>query len=117
MPIVQIAGGGFQDSEGNLLAFGKLVLRLSSPATDPTGTIQICNDLEFSVPLDADGNIVTSPVQHSAWPNDIILPAGTYYMAKVYNASGELSWGPNAVFIESEPSPFFVNDWVPSNPS
>lgn len=108
-----ITGGGFQDSAGNVIASGRLTLRLSAPATDPTSTIQICNDFECGYDLDANGNVVSGS---AAWPNDQILPSGTYYMATVYSETGELAWGPNAVYILSTPSPFVISSWVPSNP-
>lgn len=112
----QLSGGGLQDSAGNIIANGRMVFRLSAPATDSTGTIQICNDYEFEAPLDQNGNITGGDLSTFAWPNDQIIPDGTYYMVKVYAEDGELAWGPNAVFILSSPEPFNVSAWVPSNP-
>ena len=113
MAATQLTGGGFQDSAGNPIANGRLFLRLSAPAMDSTGTIQICNDYECSYALDDTGNLVTGA---EAWPNDQLTPSTTYYMARVESSAGELAWGPNAVYILSTPSPFVISVWAPGNP-
>lgn len=108
----QIIGGGFQDSEGNLLANGYLQLQLNQDETVNTSTL-ICSGLVITVPLDVNGNIVTSPA-YSFWPNDLISPSGSFYTVTAFTQSGERVWGPNSQQILSSPSPFDVGAWVPN---
>ncbi len=65
------------------------------------------------IDLDNTGNVVASPAQ-SVWPNDQLLPSGTFYNVSGFSAQGALVWGPNAQQVPSTPSPFNVGTWVPS---
>ena len=107
----QLTGGSFQDVLGNLLANGYLLMELSQDAQTNTG-IQIAAGTIVKIPLDASGNIVTSPA-YSVWPNDVLSPANTFYNVSAYKANGQLVWGPNAQQVFSTPSPFNVGVWVP----
>jgi hypothetical protein len=109
-----LVGGGWQDSAGNPLSNGNLFLRLSGPATDLTGKILLSPDVDIEYPLDSNGDISTDP-QQSIWPNDQMLPfpsgslrSSTFYMCRVNSSTGELSWGPNAVSINSSQALLFV---------
>lgn len=116
MALLQLEGGGFQDVESNPLANGFLFLQLSGPATDSTGTIQICNDWVLEVPLDANGNIFGGDLSTFVWANDQMVPNTTFYLAWVESSTGQLSWGPNAVTITGS-SPFNLGNWVPAIPA
>lgn len=108
---VQITGGSFQDPRGAPLASGYLLFKLSQDA-QVNGSEEVSSGETLKVPLDANGNIVTSPIQ-SLWPNDVLLPANTFYMVSAYTAQGQLVWGPNAQTVLSTPSPYNVGAWVP----
>jgi hypothetical protein len=109
----QIVGGGFQNAIGAPLANGYILFELSQDAQVNT-TTQIAAGFTVNIPLDASGNVVTSPVQ-SVWPNDVLSPAGTFYNVSVYSANGQLVWGPNAQQVLSTPSPFVIGTWVPAS--
>lgn len=121
-----IEGGGFQDSGGNFLSGGQLRLQLSQDSwADDTFTTLICavgnDNQDFFVKyiLDSSGNV---PSGSKAWPNDTILDIwtelpDTYYIASVYTESGQLAWGPNAVYIKSTPTPYNIGtEWGLTNP-
>lgn len=118
MAFNQITGGGFQDSEGNLLAEGYVILQLNHDAfTDYTFATLVCAGQEIHYALDSSGNL-----NGNAWPNDQLvdvwtLDTDTYYMAKAFTADGQLAWGPNAIYILSTPSPFVITSVAPPNPA
>jgi hypothetical protein len=122
-----ITGGGFQDSGGNPLNGGQLRLQLSQDAwADNTFETLICGvgndnqDFYVAYVLDSSGNV---PSGSKAWPNDTILniwnnTSDTYYIASAYTESGQLAWGPNAVYILSTPSPYDIGtEWNLTNPA
>jgi hypothetical protein len=106
----QIIGGGFIDSLGNPLANGYLILSLSQDGI-VNGTTQVCAGREIVVPLDSNGNVVTSPPYY-LWPNDVITPSGTFYVVSAYTSKGQLVWGPNAQTVLKTPSPFDTTAWI-----
>lgn len=120
MAVNQITGGAFQDSEGNPLDAGTLVLTLNRDAyTDSTLTVLICAGQTLEIPLDANGNIDGTV---KVWPNDQLLDVwnlttDTYYTAKAVTADGQLAWGPNVIYILSTPSPFVITGIAPMNPA
>jgi hypothetical protein len=111
--INQISGGSFQDNEGNPLANGYLLLELSQDCIVNTTTL-VCSNFTVKVPLDVNGNVVTSP-SYSVWPNDVLTPSGTFYFISAYTANGELVWGPNCNQILSSPSPFVLGALIPGD--
>jgi len=108
----QIIGGAFQDIEGNPLANGYLLFELSQDGTANTSTL-VCAGRVIRVPLDANGNIKTSPT-YSLWPNDVLTPSNSFYAVTAYTSSGVKVWGPNVQQVLSSPSPFNVGAWVPN---
>ena len=109
---VQIIGGAFQDSEGNVLVNGYLKLHLSQDAS-VSGVGNICSGVEITIQLDASGNAVASPPQY-IWGNDNLLPINTYYRVTGYTASGQPAWGPNNQQIEGSGT-FDLGTWVPNS--
>ncbi len=107
----QISGGAFQDNEGNPLVNGYLLFQLNHDETVNTNT-QVCAGRIIKIPLDSSGNVVVSP-SYSLWPNDVILPAGSFYFVSAYTASGQLVWGPSAQSVLSSPTPFDTGTWIP----
>lgn len=101
-----LVGGGFQDSAGNALAFGRMTAQLSHvayPTASPTQ--MVCSGFVCDYPLDVSGNITITPPQ-LIWPNDLLTDIwngleDTYYMLTVYSATGQRAWGPNAIFVTS----------------
>jgi hypothetical protein len=120
MATVVITGGGFQDSEGNLLDAGTVHFQLSADATDSeTNTQQICAGQRIKYPLDSGGNV---PTGATLWPNDLLNNnvtgiADTFYWMSAEDENGQLVYGPNAVQILSSPSPFSLNNLIPGNPA
>jgi hypothetical protein len=112
---VQLSGGAFQDSNGAIIANGYLLFELSQDAQVNT-TEQICAGYKVKVLLDSNGNIQASPAQYM-WPNDVLTPAGTFYLVSGYTAQGQLVWGPNAQQVFSTPSPYNVGLWTPNTVS
>lgn len=123
--LVQLIGGAFQDTLQNPIAFGTLVLTLSQTDNQP-GYIysnlspftvsEVCQGLTFKIPLDSNGNVITSPA-YSVFANDVLSPHLSYYMATVYDARGQRVWGPNPQQINVTLSPFVgtfdLGTWVP----
>lgn len=109
MAKVQITGGNFQDSEGNLLANGYLELELNQD--ESVGTSLIAAGLIVTVPLDSNGNVLGTV---SVWPNDQLSPGNSYYTVTGYSTSGQLAWGPNQQQILSSPSPYNIGAWIPN---
>jgi len=109
---VQLIGGNFQDSEGNVLSNGQLKFRLSQDAS-VSGVGNICSGVEITIPLDADGNVVTSPAQY-LWGNDSLLPINTYYRVTGYTFAGQPAWGPNNQQVEGSGT-FDLGTWVPNS--
>jgi hypothetical protein len=115
---VNISGGSFQDSEGNLLSGGYLTFELNQEGVVNTSTV-VCAGRVITVPLDSFGNVFyTSIPPHTGntfmWANDE-LPAGSFYMVSAFTASGIRVWGPNPQRILSTPAPFDLGAWVPGS--
>lgn len=108
---VQIIGGAFQDSEGNVLDSGWLTMELNQDEQAPS-TGQVASGIELRVPLDEDGNIQTSPAIE-VWPNDVLIPTGSYYIVNGFTSRGQHAWGPFYGQVLSTPDPFDVTAWVP----
>lgn len=109
---VQLIGGAFQDSEGNLLALGYLIFKLNQDA-NISGVGNIASGIEIKITLDADGNVVTSPAQ-SIWGNNQMLPANAYYRVTGYTAAGQPAWGPNNQQVNGSGGTFDVGTWIPN---
>lgn len=111
----QIVGGGFQDFEGNPLAAGWLVLEMSHDEQANSLT-QIVAGLRIKIQLDTNGNIPTTPALN-VWPNDVLLPAGSFYTVEAFRSDGTRAWrAPQYWTILSSPSPFNVGTLIPTNP-
>lgn len=110
---VQLTGGSFQDSEGNLLASGYLLMKLNQDET-VVGSGQVCSGIEIKILLDANGVVVASPAQ-SIWGNDQMVPVNSYYRVSGYTASGQLAWGPNNQQVIGNGGTFDVGTWVPNS--
>lgn len=109
--VVQLSGGEFQDANGDVLANGYLLFRLSQDAV-ANSSEQICSNIDIKILLDDDGNVQSDPAQY-LWPNDVLSPSGTFYMVSGYTAAGQRVWGPNAQQVFSTPSPYDIGAWVP----
>jgi hypothetical protein len=109
---VQLTGGHFQDSEGNLLEDGYLLMKLNQDEL-VTDVGQVCSGIEITIQLDASGDVVTSPAQ-SVWGNDQMSPINSYYRVKGYKANGQLAWGPNNQQVIGDGGTFDVGTWTPN---
>lgn len=103
-----LTGGAFQDSEGNLLANGKLKFELNQDSV-VNGTTQVCSGIAVIVTLDANGNVNTG---QAIWGNDVLVPVNSFYRVTGYSAKGQISWGPNNQQVIG--STFDLGTWVPN---
>lgn len=106
---VQLTGGAFQDSEGNLLALGYLTMRLSQDSS--VGTSQICSGIEITIQLNSSGSVVASQF---VWGNDQLSPANSFYTVTGFTAAGQPAWGPNNQQVVGDGGTFDVGTWVPN---
>lgn len=102
-----LTGGGFQDSEGNVLANGSLTFVLSQDAS--VGGVNVCSGVEITFDLDANGNIVSGS---QIWGNDVLSPVNTFYQVTGYTANGQRAWGPNNQQVIG--TSFNLGTWVPN---
>jgi hypothetical protein len=114
---VQLTGGGFQDSEGNLLADGYLEFVLSQDSS-VTGVGNICAGITITIQLDSDGNAASSASSPAAadqylWGNDVLNTPNTFYKVTGFTAEGQPAWGPNNQQVYGS-SPFDLGTWVPN---
>lgn len=109
---VELTGGNFQDSEGNLLANGTLVMRLSQDANIP-GTAQVCAGIDITIKLNSSGSVDTSTPQ-LVWANDQMSPVNTFYRVTGFKSNGQPAWGPNNQQVTGSGGTFDVGTWVPN---
>lgn len=87
-----------EDSSGDLL--------LETGGIDTTGGAQILAGIAVRINLDMLGSIADTS---SVWPNDFLIPAGSYYLVTAYKWDGTKAWkNPQQWIILSNPSPFNV---------
>lgn len=113
---VQIIGGSFQDSEGNLLANGQLKMTLNQDEA-ALNIGQVASGITVTVPLDGNGDAQGTQIGDTPvfiWPNDVLTPVNSFYRVSGYSASGQLAWGPNYQQVLSSPSPFNLDAWIPN---
>ena len=108
--MVQLTGGHFQDSQGNLLSDGYLKMVLNND--ESVNDFQICAGITITVPLDAFGDVVSSPGIF-VWGNDVMLPINSYYTVTGYTSEGQIAFGPNNQQIEGTGT-FDLGTWVPN---
>ena len=92
-----IAGGGWQDAEGNALSLGSVQVYLQQDVE--VGGVQLCAGIKSSLSLDSSGNVAGSPT----------LWGPVTYQATAYSANGEQAWKgtisvPNAAFFSLTPA-------------
>lgn len=125
IPIVYLSGGSFTDINGDVLANGYLLFKLSEDATyyearfEPPTTLGIAADYEVKILLDDTGNVpFTFPtVLSPLFANDSLTPPNTYYKVRAFSSNGQLVWGPNAQQLLGDTGgpdiPFDLNSWIP----
>ena len=85
MPQILIEGGNFQLPNGTPLAYGYVTFRLNTDAKAEDS--QISSGRIVTFPLDENGDL-----SGYIWPNDIMVPNDTVYIAKAYTSIGQLAW-------------------------
>jgi hypothetical protein len=106
---VELTGGAFQDSEGNVLANGYLIFRLSIDGS-VSGVGNICSGITIKITLDANGNAVAGQY---IWGNDNINPMPNFYTVEGYASNGQPAWGPNNQQVTGSGT-FDLGTWVPN---
>jgi hypothetical protein len=81
----------FQTPDGNAVANGTVIVRLSQ---DGTGESHQVEHKFTAIPLDSSGNVTASP---TVIPNSELAPTGTYYVYSVFSEKGQLIAGPNMI--------------------
>jgi hypothetical protein len=115
-PNLQLKGGNFQDSEGNVLNLGYLLFELSHDENYSVGPSQIVAGLKIRVLLDANGNIPLSPATF-VYSNDVLTPANSFYTVRAFKADGTKAWSSSQIWIlAATPNPLDVGTIVPTNP-
>lgn len=109
---VQLTGGVFQDAEGNVLANGYLMMKLSQD-TSVTGVGNVCSGIEIKITLNSSGSVDTATPQY-VWANDQMVPVNTFYRVTGYTAQGQPAWGPNNQQVLGSGGTFDVGLWVPN---
>lgn len=103
---VTIQNGQFQDAAGTAIT-GTLNLQLSQDAVvTGTGTVA---PVTVSIVVTA-GQAVATPI----WGNDNLTPSGTVYVARLFDTSGALVWGPENWSITGA-GPIEINTLTPSS--
>lgn len=118
----QLIGGSFQDSEGNVLANGYLLMHLSQDE-NISGVGNICSGIEIKIILDSDGNVASSTSTPTApdqlvWANDIMEPVNAYYRVTGYTAKGQPAFGTNNQQVISGGTgggTFNTDTWIPNS--
>lgn len=120
MPVakVQLIGGAFQDSEGNVLANGYLKMKLSQDSQ--VNDSEICSGIEITIQLDSNGNVASSSSTPPAsnqfvWGNDQLSPTNSFYRVTGYKSNGQPAWGPNNQQVTGNGGTFDVGTWVPNS--
>ena len=106
---VQLTGGQFQDSEGNLLSGGYLTFKLSQD--ENVNDSQICAGIKVTVNLDGYGAVIGGQY---IWGNDQLSPINSYYKVTGYKANGQMAWGSNNQQVLGNGGTFDVGSWIPN---
>jgi hypothetical protein len=97
----QTITGTFQDPQGNPLANGYLVLRLSHDGQSGTPN-QVVSGLTQRVTLNSSGQISPAVAIYS---NTGLLPANTFYYVRVFSADGTEVVPLSKITIPNTPTP------------
>lgn len=114
---VQLIGGAFQDSQGNVLNSGYLTMMLSQDGE--TNDSLICAGITLTVQLDSNGNVASTSSTPAVsnqyvWGNDQLLPVNSYYTVTGFTAAGQIAFGPNNQQVVGNGGTFDVGQWVPN---
>jgi hypothetical protein len=109
----QTITGTFVDPQGNPLANGYLVMRLSHDGQSATPN-QVVSSLTQRVTLNSSGQVGPAVAIYS---NTGLLPANTFYRITVYAADGTEVVPVSAVTIPNTPTPVDLATltWGPAN--
>lgn len=109
----QVISCPWQDEQGNVLAGGTIVFEASGDAL-VSGTGELCSGIKGNLTLDINGTVAASPAQYM-WPTDQMVPGNITYTVRVYNANGQIAWGPNyGLTVPSGAGSFNLCTWVPN---
>lgn len=108
----QVFGGGFCDIQGNALAGGTLEMTLMRDAASNPARSEIGAGRVISIGLDSSGNVPTSPAVYVA-ATDKLNPIGNFYKVRVFNAGGQLCFGPQYFTVPYSGGSYNLDLWVP----
>jgi len=100
----------YTDIEGNPIANGYLIIRLSQDAFVSKANV-VCSQRVVKIPLNSSGQITGS---FNFWPNYLLTPSNTYYTLRAYSSAGQLVLGPLYVTVVGALSALVLIDTVTS---
>lgn len=109
---VQLIGGAFQTSTGEVLENGTLRMYLNQDE-QVVGAGNICSGVFITIQLDEHGNVSEEPAQ-LVWGNNQMLPVNSFYKVYGYTAKQQLAFGPNNQQVIGSGGTFDVGTWVPN---
>lgn len=113
-----LVGGSFQDNQGNVLSNGWLTFQLSHDANvavlgSPTGS-QVTAGQITTMLLNQNGSLC--PLQY-IWTNDVLTPAGSYYLVTAYNSQGLQVWANKQImYIQPYTASINIGTITPNTP-
>jgi hypothetical protein len=111
----QLTGGVFQDSEGNVLNKGYLLLKLNQD-NNVSGVGNVCAGIEVKIALNSSGSVDTITPQF-IWATDVMTVINAFYTVTGYTSQGQRAWGPNNQQVTSGGiggGTFDCGLWVPN---
>lgn len=75
----------FQDSDGNPVSFGRVLVNISTDVQTPTPE-HIAASFVVGIDLDVNGAVIGSPL---VWPNAELTPSDAVYVYSVYSQVGQ----------------------------
>lgn len=75
----------FEDSDGNPISFGRVLVNLSKDVQTPTPE-QIAATFTAVINLDVNGMVLGNP---EVWPNSELVPSDSVYIYSVYSELGQ----------------------------
>lgn len=115
---LQLTGGLFQNPSGQPLANGYMLWKLSHDCQEnvDSGGGQVASGVPARIQLDANGSI---PAGTSVfiWSNDVLNPAGSFYIVELYDANQAKVWASPQLFqLSATPNPLDIGLLVPFSP-
>ena len=108
---VRLINGNFQDSLGNPVSNGYLLMSPSADAAISGVTTQICSGIPIKINLDNTANVAAN---QSVWGTDNMTPSNLTYEVMLFRSDGTPAWNkPQFQTITGTPT-FNTSTWIPN---